>query len=168
MRFADLAVTCVSQETGCCSESRVIHADGHDCRPAKKLLPKWAIYTGRRRLHCCLDWRELVCVQNVFRQTRGEACPTVLGDKDFRDSDDDRRKSERKRKNKNTPRTVAAEKASAAEVIKKAEPSIVLITIRDKSGDELGLGRDFVINESGQIATNYHVIENAYTADATF
>jgi S1-C subfamily serine protease/thiol-disulfide isomerase/thioredoxin len=60
------------------------------------------------------------------------------------------------------------EQASKATVIKNAEPSIVLITIKDKSGSELGLGSGFLINDKGQIATNYHVIEHAWSAEATF
>jgi len=60
------------------------------------------------------------------------------------------------------------EQAAKAEVIKNAEPSIVLITIKDKSGSELGLGSGFLINDKGHVATNYHVIENAWSADATF
>lgn len=63
---------------------------------------------------------------------------------------------------------VESERTQKADVLKKAEPSIVLITIKDQGGNELGLGSGFLIDDKGRIATNYHVIENAWTADATF
>ncbi len=61
-----------------------------------------------------------------------------------------------------------AEQASKAAVIKNAEPSIVLITVKDQMGNELGLGSGFLINDRGHVATNYHVIEYGWSAEATF
>lgn len=41
------------------------------------------------------------------------------------------------------------------------------IVVYDKKGKELGLGTGFVISSDGKIATNYHVIDGAYSADIT-
>jgi S1-C subfamily serine protease/thiol-disulfide isomerase/thioredoxin len=62
-------------------------------------------------------------------------------------------------------KTLESQKAS---LVKSVEPSILLITIKDQAGNELGFGSGFLIDDKGRIATNYHVIENAWTAEATF
>jgi hypothetical protein len=50
-----------------------------------------------------------------------------------------------------------------AQIVSKVDPSVVMISIDNES-----LGSGFVIEESGIIATNYHVIEGAKKATVTF
>lgn len=50
-------------------------------------------------------------------------------------------------------------------LIKDVQPSVVTITIYDKSGQEMGLASGFFVTERGQIVTNYHVIERAFAAE---
>src|SRR6185295_6538510 len=52
----------------------------------------------------------------------------------------------------------AAEPASVAELVKKARPSIVLITMSGRESTDNRLGTGFVISADGLIATNFHVI----------
>jgi len=56
---------------------------------------------------------------------------------------------------------------SSEEVYKKIAPAVVEIVVYDSSGEELGLGSGFFIDEKGSIVTNYHVIEGAATARVT-
>jgi S1-C subfamily serine protease/thiol-disulfide isomerase/thioredoxin len=53
-------------------------------------------------------------------------------------------------------------------VIRRVEGSIVFITTRDHFGAPSGLGSGFVIDRSGLVATNYHVIQNASSAAVKF
>ncbi len=47
---------------------------------------------------------------------------------------------------------------STEELTSAIRASLVTIRVRDRDGDELGLGTGFVVDESGLIATNMHVI----------
>lgn len=55
-----------------------------------------------------------------------------------------------------------------AKVIKAVDDAIVLVTVFDSRGGRSGLGSGFVIDKSGLIATNFHVIANASKAEVTF
>ena len=49
-------------------------------------------------------------------------------------------------------------------LIKKAEPSIVVIVTYGKEGNMLGQGTGFFINQEGDVVTNSHVLEGASRA----
>ncbi len=51
------------------------------------------------------------------------------------------------------------------EIIKKIEPSVVVIFTYDKRGNGIAQGSGFIINNKGDVITNYHVIEGAYKAE---
>ena len=51
------------------------------------------------------------------------------------------------------------------EIIKKIEPSVVVIFTYDKRGNGIAQGSGFIINKKGDVITNYHVIEGAYQAE---
>ena len=61
--------------------------------------------------------------------------------------------------------TAAAEEAPRATSVKelaaKVRPSIVVVTFAGREGSQQGLGTGFVIDRSGLIATNLHVIGEA-------
>jgi S1-C subfamily serine protease/thiol-disulfide isomerase/thioredoxin/phage FluMu protein Com len=57
---------------------------------------------------------------------------------------------------------------SVADVIDSVRDGIVLITVMDADGKELGLGTGFVIEASGLVATNFHVMGNSHKAKAQF
>ena len=62
--------------------------------------------------------------------------------------------------------TPAAEGAYSAKALyEKTAPSVVDITVYDEEGDALANGSGFFINDHGDIVTNYHVIEDACSAD---
>lgn len=67
---------------------------------------------------------------------------------------------------KTTP--VPNESLSRAALIDAAMQSVVLITSRDASGREIGTGTGFVIDPSGLVATNFHVVEGASQASVKF
>ena len=48
--------------------------------------------------------------------------------------------------------------ASHQELIANVRPSVVTIRVAGRDGDEFGVGTGFVVDESGLIATNFHVI----------
>lgn len=52
--------------------------------------------------------------------------------------------------------------------IAKNQKSVVLIETRDKFGRSIGQGSGFVICKNGFIVTNYHVLENGYSATIKF
>ncbi len=54
------------------------------------------------------------------------------------------------------------------EIARIAEPASVYIETFDKDGEILGNGSGFVIHRDGKIATNYHVIDGAYSAKIYF
>ena len=56
---------------------------------------------------------------------------------------------------------------SASEVYELSKNSVGEIIIFDKKGVELALGTGFVYSSDGKIVTNYHVIEDAYSATIT-
>ena len=56
---------------------------------------------------------------------------------------------------------------SANDIYEQARKSVGEIITYDKSGNELALGTGFVYSEDGKIITNYHVIEDAYSAKIT-
>lgn len=68
-----------------------------------------------------------------------------------------------------TPPTVPAEPApsqprSLAEIIESVNDGVVLITMHDALGQDTGQGSGFVIETSGLVATNYHVIASGVSA----
>lgn len=56
---------------------------------------------------------------------------------------------------------------TATEIYDKAIKFVAEITIYDKTGEEVGVGAGFVYSSDGRIVTNYHVIEDAYSATVT-
>jgi len=56
---------------------------------------------------------------------------------------------------------------SASEVFELSKNSVGEIITYNKSGAELALGTGFVYSTDGKIVTNYHVIEDAYSAKIT-
>ena len=62
--------------------------------------------------------------------------------------------------------TPAADGGYTAKVLyDMTAPSVVDITVYDEDGDALAAGSGFFINDHGDIVTNYHVIEDACSAD---
>lgn len=53
-----------------------------------------------------------------------------------------------------------------AEVIEEPQKAVVYIVTRDAEGRDVGSGSGFIIDPSGKIVTNYHVIEKASFASA--
>ena len=56
---------------------------------------------------------------------------------------------------------------TATELYNQSVKYVGEIVTYDKSGSEYALGTGFVISSDGKIVTNYHVIEDAYSADIT-
>lgn len=56
------------------------------------------------------------------------------------------------------------EKKTAEQIHNQSIASVCEITTYDKNGEGLALGTGFVFSSDGQIITNYHVIEDAYSA----
>ena len=56
---------------------------------------------------------------------------------------------------------------SASDVFELSKNSVGEIITYNKSGSELALGTGFVYSEDGKVITNYHVIEDAYSAKIT-
>ena len=54
---------------------------------------------------------------------------------------------------------------SLPSIIKKIQPSTVVIITYDSKGDPLAQGSGFFISQNGEIITNRHVIEDAYKAE---
>ena len=57
---------------------------------------------------------------------------------------------------------------SSEEIYDMLSKSVGEITIYDTNGQALALGSGFFIDEDGNMATNYHVIEGGYSADVLF
>ncbi len=53
---------------------------------------------------------------------------------------------------------------SVADIVKQSGDAVVYIATYSKIGLELGIGSGFVVSDDGKIVTNFHVIENAYSA----
>lgn len=62
-----------------------------------------------------------------------------------------------------TPKAMTVE-----EVVAATKTSVVVVTINDRNGQQLGLGTGFVISPDGLIATNLHVIGEARPIAVTF
>lgn len=56
---------------------------------------------------------------------------------------------------------------SSEEVFRAISPSVVEICVFDRNGDPFARGSGFFVDDRGQIATNFHVMEGAYSATAT-
>jgi tetratricopeptide (TPR) repeat protein len=56
----------------------------------------------------------------------------------------------------------------SSQVIQAVKTRTVLIVTKDKFGQILGHGSGFLVGGSGEIATNYHVVENAASATVKF
>ncbi len=56
-------------------------------------------------------------------------------------------------------------KEGLPEIIKKIEPSIIVVLTYDREGKLLGQGSGFFINENGEAITNRHVLEGAVRAE---
>lgn len=50
--------------------------------------------------------------------------------------------------------------------IAKNSKSVVCLNIKDKSGEITAIGSGFIVSSDGIVVTNYHVIEDAYSAEA--
>ncbi|HOE10984.1 MAG TPA: tetratricopeptide repeat protein [bacterium] len=59
---------------------------------------------------------------------------------------------------------VSAQEA-LTELVKKVQPSVVLILTYDDKGESLGQGSGFFVNKQGDIITNRHVLEKASRAE---
>ena len=70
-------------------------------------------------------------------------------------------------KSEDTSPTVSPHKYTATEIYNQSIKYVGEITTYDKNGKEYALGTGFVISSDGNIVTNYHVIEGAYSADIT-
>ena len=57
---------------------------------------------------------------------------------------------------------------STADVIEDVRNGIVLISISNTDGREIGLGTGFIVDDSGLVATNFHVMSKAHRAKAQF
>lgn len=62
----------------------------------------------------------------------------------------------------------ASEPPTVQDMVRSVGKGIVLIAARDQFGAMRALGSGFVIDRSGLVATNYHVIENASSASVRF
>lgn len=51
-----------------------------------------------------------------------------------------------------------------SEIAAKVGPAVVYIEVYDANGNIYGSGSGFIIDKSGKVVTNYHVIEDAYSA----
>ncbi len=58
--------------------------------------------------------------------------------------------------------------ASVADIIDSVEDGVVLITTYNSAGKELGLGSGFVVDATGLVGTNFHVIADCYSAKVQF
>jgi len=68
--------------------------------------------------------------------------------------------------NDEIPETSVEEGGHTAKVLyDMTAPSVVEITVYDEEGDALASGSGFFINDHGDIVTNYHVIQDACSAD---
>lgn len=63
--------------------------------------------------------------------------------------------------------TYAATKYSAEDLYRVVADSVCEITVKNKKGEQIGLGTGFVYRANGLIVTNYHVIAHAYSATVT-
>ncbi len=59
-----------------------------------------------------------------------------------------------------------AKELSASEIYQKCSPAVFQIRVYDAEGESLGSGSGFFVEECGIAVTNYHVMKNAFSADA--
>ena len=59
-------------------------------------------------------------------------------------------------------------KLELGDLIKRANQSVVLINIENKSGQKVGFGTGFLVDDKGLVATNLHVVARAAKADVLF
>lgn len=64
-----------------------------------------------------------------------------------------------------TDNTSSGKKLTIKEVSQN-DKAVVLIKTFDKFGDEVGTGSGFIVTSDGKVVTNYHVIDQAYSAQA--
>ena len=64
-------------------------------------------------------------------------------------------------------KSYSLEEKTGSQIYELLKKSVGEIITYDKSGDELALGTCFVYSTDGEIITNYHVIEDAYSANIT-
>lgn len=57
---------------------------------------------------------------------------------------------------------------TVSDVVKKVQDGVVMVSVADDDGEELGFGSGFVIDLSGLVATNFHVIEMGQQATVKF
>ncbi len=50
------------------------------------------------------------------------------------------------------------------ELVQSVQPAVVTISTYDMDNNSMGIGSGFIINEGGDIITNYHVLEGAFSA----
>lgn len=53
---------------------------------------------------------------------------------------------------------------TASEIAKKYSPSIVYIEVSNSNGMPIASGSGYIIDPNGKVATNYHILEGAYSA----
>jgi tetratricopeptide (TPR) repeat protein len=63
------------------------------------------------------------------------------------------------------PAAICFGEESLPAVIKRVEPSIIVLLTYDKEGISLGQGTGFFITQDGDVITNYHVLKGASRAD---
>lgn len=64
--------------------------------------------------------------------------------------------------------TALADPLPLQDLLKNARPSVVHLSLRDRSNEEEGSGSGFVLSEDGRIVTNHHVIDGARKIVAVF
>ena len=62
----------------------------------------------------------------------------------------------------------APEPPTIAELLANLQEGVVLLTSYDSSGSKIGFGTGFVIDTAGSVATNFHVLRGASSADVEF
>jgi S1-C subfamily serine protease/peroxiredoxin len=55
-----------------------------------------------------------------------------------------------------------------ADLIERIDDGVVMISVKDSTGQELGFGTGFVVDATGLVATNFHVLEDGDRATAQF
>jgi DNA-directed RNA polymerase subunit RPC12/RpoP len=64
--------------------------------------------------------------------------------------------------------TEPAAELPLADLIERIDDGVVLISVKDTSGRDLGFGTGFVVDKTGRVATNFHVLEGGARATAQF
>ncbi|MDI1450452.1 trypsin-like peptidase domain-containing protein [Polyangium sp. 6x1] len=66
-----------------------------------------------------------------------------------------------------SPAVAWAAGGELADLAERTKPSVVLLTVEDATGHELGTGTGFFVSSDGQIVTNHHVVDGAAKVTAT-